>query len=156
MKIKIIAVGKRMPSWVTEAYDEYAKRLSHHFQLSLHEINLPTRGKNCDIAKLIGKEAEEILAFIEPADHVIALDERGKPWTTTQFARQIQHWQSEQTCVTFLIGGPDGLANICKQRAQVLCSLSALTLPHPLVRVVLIEQLYRAQSLLQGHPYHRD
>jgi 23S rRNA (pseudouridine1915-N3)-methyltransferase len=156
MKIKIIAVGKKMPNWVTTAYEEYAKRLSNHFQLSLHDINLPTRSKNSDLAKLMRKEADEILALIEPGDYVIALDEHGKQWHTMQLSTQLSHWQTEQSCIVFLIGGPDGLAAECKQRAQAQWSLSPLTLPHPLVRVVLIEQLYRAYSILQAHPYHRE
>lgn len=156
MKIKIVAIGKRMPPWITTAYAEYEKRLSHAFQISLHELNLPTRNKNADINKLMQQESDAILNVIAPTDYVIALDEQGKSWTTTQLAMQLDHWQTEQTCVAFLIGGPDGLAAECKQRAQTLWSLSQLTLPHPLVRVLLIEQLYRAYSILQGHPYHRE
>ena len=156
MKIKIIAVGKRMPNWVTTAYEEYAKRLSHHFQISLHEINTPTRTKNADINKLMSKEADEILALIESNDYVIALDEYGKQWTTMELAKQLDTWQQAHSTIVFLIGGPDGLATECKQRAQAQWSLSQLTLPHPLVRIVLIEQLYRAHSILQGHPYHRE
>lgn len=156
MKIKIIAIGKRMPSWVTTAYTEYEKRLRHAFQISLHELNLPTRSKNSDLTKLIQQESDNILNVITPTDYVIALDEHGKSWTTTQLATKLEYWQTEQSCLAFLIGGPDGLAADCKQRAQALWSLSHLTLPHPLVRIVLIEQLYRAYSILQGHPYHRE
>lgn len=156
MKIKIVTIGKRMPAWVTSAYEEYTKRLSHQFQITLHEINMPTRTKNSNVAKLMFQEANEILALIESNDYVIALDEHGKSWNTMQLSTQLNTWQSEHHCVVFLIGGPDGLATECKQRAQVQWSLSPLTLPHPLVRVVLIEQLYRAYSILQAHPYHRE
>ncbi|MSP53028.1 MAG: 23S rRNA (pseudouridine(1915)-N(3))-methyltransferase RlmH [Gammaproteobacteria bacterium] len=156
MKIKIITVGKRMPTWVKTAYEDYSKRLSHQFQIILHEINLPTRTKNADINKLMCKEADEILALIEPSDYVVALDEHGKSWSTSQLSTQLDKWQTEHSCIVFLIGGPDGLGTACKHRAQAQWSLSQLTLPHPLVRVVLIEQLYRAHSILQGHPYHRE
>ena len=156
MKIKIITVGKRMPPWVTTAYDEYAKRLSHNFQISMHEINTPTRTKNADISKLISKEADDILALVESTDYVIALDEHGKQWHTMELAKKLETWQQTHSTMVFLIGGPDGLATACKHRAQAQWSLSQLTLPHPLVRVVLIEQLYRAHSILQGHPYHRE
>jgi 23S rRNA (pseudouridine1915-N3)-methyltransferase len=156
MKIKIIAVGKRMPNWVTTAFNEYHKRLSHAFTITLHEVNTPTRTKNADLTKLIQQEADDILTRIERHDYVIALDEYAKQWNTQQLATQLAQWQLEYENVVFLIGGPDGLAATCKQRAQQQWSLSALTLPHPLVRIVLIEQLYRAYSILQGHPYHRE
>jgi 23S rRNA (pseudouridine1915-N3)-methyltransferase len=156
MKIKIIAIGKRMPTWVTTAYEEYAKRLSHNFQINLHEINTPTRTKNADISKLMRKEADDIVGLIDATDFVIALDEHGKQWTTMELAKQLDTWQQAHSTIVFLIGGPDGLATACKNRAQAQWSLSQLTLPHPLVRVVLIEQLYRAHSILQGHPYHRE
>ena len=156
MRIKIIAVGKKMPAWITQGYEEYAKRFTPTFKLSLHEVNIEKRHKSSAIEQLIEKEGEEILALIAPDDQVVALDERGREWSSVALSQKLQGWHDLNQTVVFLIGGPDGLAAACKKRANLEWSLSQLTLPHPLVRIVLIEQLYRAISILEGHPYHRS
>ncbi|MBL4647581.1 MAG: 23S rRNA (pseudouridine(1915)-N(3))-methyltransferase RlmH [Gammaproteobacteria bacterium] len=156
MKINLIAIGNRMPIWVNKAYQTYATRLPHDNQLNLIEIATSKRTKNCVINKILIKEGEQILGAIEKRDKVIALDERGKLWNTLQLAEQLQQWREQSSYVTLLIGGPDGLAESCKQRASEHWSLSPLTLPHPLVRVIVAEQLYRAWTIINHHPYHRQ
>lgn len=156
MQIKIIAVGKKMPAWVTQGYDDYAKRFTSDFKLSLIEIATEKRHKNSIIEKILQNEGAEILAHINPDDLVIALDEHGRLWDSVQLSKQLDQWYTLNQTVVLLIGGPDGLATSCKQRANSQWSLSPLTLPHPVVRIVLVEQLYRAISILQGHPYHRE
>jgi 23S rRNA (pseudouridine1915-N3)-methyltransferase len=155
MKIEIIAIGTQMPSWVTTAYDAYEKRLPKHFGITLTEIALPKRQKSSNIAALVMEEGEHMLARIQPSDWVVALDVKGHAYSTEEFSQEITKWQLKANPVKLLIGGPDGLAKSCLCRANQSWSLSALTLPHPLVRVILIEQWYRAYSLLSGHPYHR-
>ncbi|MBK8289108.1 MAG: 23S rRNA (pseudouridine(1915)-N(3))-methyltransferase RlmH [Pseudomonadales bacterium] len=155
MKLTIIAVGTRMPDWVQAGYSEYAKRLPRECALELKEIPLATRSKNTDIARAIEKESESILASIPAQERVIALDVLGKPQTTQTLADALRDWQMQGGNTSLLIGGPDGLSVNCLARANQRWSLSGLTLPHPLVRIVLAEQLYRAWSLLNHHPYHR-
>ncbi|GAA5524768.1 ribosomal RNA large subunit methyltransferase H [Microbulbifer aestuariivivens] len=158
MKIRILAAGGRMPAWVQEGYSEYAKRLPREISLEMVEIPLGQRGqKNAAalVEKARQKEGEAMLAALHPRDHVVALDVQGKPWSTHQLSQQLEGWQMQGDNVVLLIGGPDGLAPDCLARARQRWSLSPLTLPHPLVRVVLAEQLYRAWTLLAGHPYHK-
>lgn len=155
MKVKLIAVGTKMPNWVEQGYQEYAKRLPREFSLELVEIPPGNRGKNADIERAIRKEGELMMAKIHPSDHVVALEVLGKPWSTEQLAEQAERWKMSGQDVALLVGGPEGLAPECKQRANQQWSLSPLTLPHPMVRIILSEQIYRAWSLLQGHPYHR-
>ena len=155
MQIQLIAVGNRMPSWVTNGYQDYAKRLPRECELLLREIAPGKRGKNADIARIRDEEGERILAALGRDDRVIALEVGGKAWSTINLAEQLASWQRDGHRVSLLVGGPDGLADACRQRASHLWSLSPLTLPHPLVRVILAEQIYRAWSLLNRHPYHR-
>ncbi|WP_086481322.1 23S rRNA (pseudouridine(1915)-N(3))-methyltransferase RlmH [Oceanospirillum sanctuarii] len=155
MKIKLIAVGTKMPKWVEQGYDEYAKRLPREFSLELIEIAPGNRGKNADIERAIRKEGELMMSKISPSDHVVALEVLGKPWSTEQLAKEAEGWQMLGSDVCLLVGGPEGLAPECKQRANQQWSLSPLTLPHPMVRILLAEQVYRAWSVIQGHPYHR-
>ena len=155
MKIKLLAVGTKMPSWVTQGYDEYARRMPSDMQLQLQELGLGFRGKSPDLKRAIAKEGEQMLAAIPAQDYVIALDVLGKPWSTQQLAKQCGDWRMSGRNVTLLVGGPDGLDPACVARADQRWSLSPLTLPHPLVRVVLAEQIYRAWSLLNNHPYHK-
>lgn len=155
MKMTLVAVGTRMPAWVQAGYEEYAKRLPRDCALLLKEIPLATRGKNTDMNRAIASEGEAMLAAIPAQERVIALDVTGKPQSTEALAAQLKHWQQQGGNTSLLIGGPDGLAPACLARAQERWSLSALTLPHPLVRIVLAEQLYRAWTLLNNHPYHR-
>jgi len=155
MKIRIVAIGEKMPEWVNEGFHEYAKRLQHGLILSLTEIPAGKRGKNADLDRIIQKEGELMLAQTPSQSHCVALDVKGKSWSTEDLAKQLQQWQLKGTEINLLIGGPEGLAQSCYQRANQFWSLSPLTFPHPLVRIILAEQLYRAWSLLNNHPYHR-
>lgn len=158
MRIRIIAVGTKMPDWVEQGYAEYAKRMPRDVSVEMLELPLAQRGKNTDIATAMAKEGELMLAAIEKGgkgEQVIALDVKGKPWSTEQLAEQLAGWKMSGSNYCLLIGGPDGLAPDCLALASVKWSLSPLTLPHPLVRIVVIEQLYRACSILQNHPYHK-
>ncbi|MDD5034249.1 MAG: 23S rRNA (pseudouridine(1915)-N(3))-methyltransferase RlmH [Methylococcaceae bacterium] len=155
MQIQLLCVGNRMPGWVSEGYEEYAKRLPRECELRLREIPPGQRGKNADIARAIEDEGRKMLAAVPPADRVVALDLSGKEWSTEELADSLARWLGEGRNLCLLVGGPDGLAPACLARADERWKLSALTLPHPLVRVVLAEQIYRAWSLLHKHPYHR-
>lgn len=158
MKIRIIAAGGKMPGWVQEGYVEYAKRLPREIALEMVEVPLGNRGQKSSpalVEKARSKEGEAMLAALAPREHVVALDVQGKPWSTEQLSQQLQNWQMQGDNVALLIGGPDGLSPDCLARARQRWSLSPLTLPHPLVRVVLAEQIYRAWTLLAGHPYHK-
>ncbi|MEO8400753.1 MAG: 23S rRNA (pseudouridine(1915)-N(3))-methyltransferase RlmH [Gammaproteobacteria bacterium] len=155
MLIRLLAIGTKMPAWVTAGFSEYAKRFSAGCMVELCEIPAEKRTKNADIPRIIEREGEKLLAAIKPGNYVIALDVKGHSFSTEQLAQQLKNWQAEGRNIDMLIGGPDGLANACLQRADVKWSLSCLTLPHPLVRIILVEQLYRAVSILQNHPYHR-
>lgn len=144
-----------MPAWVEAGVAEYRKRLPPEIQFEIREIALAQRGKNADIARALQQEGEAMLAAIGSRDFVIALDVKGKSISTEQFAVDLAKWQQNGDPVSILVGGPDGLAVNCLGRAQQRWSLSALTLPHPIVRVVFAEQLYRAWSINSNHPYHR-
>lgn len=155
MRIELICIGQKMPDWVTTGYQEYAKRLPQGCSLHLVELPLPKRGKNASIPQLQREEGELILAALPKQAHIVALDERGQLWNTIQLSKQLAQWMQLYSSIALLVGGPDGLSESCLQRAQQRWSLSPLTLPHPLVRIMLAEQLYRAWSLLNNHPYHR-
>jgi 23S rRNA (pseudouridine1915-N3)-methyltransferase len=155
MRATLIAVGERMPAWVTEGYCEYVKRLSHELPLQLVEISSKLRGKSNDIARVIADEGALMTAAIPKGAHVVALDGRGKSFSSEQLAAQLQRWRMLGSDLAFLVGGPEGLAPAALQRADQHWSLGPATLPHPLVRIILAEQLYRAVSLLGNHPYHR-
>lgn len=155
MLIRILAIGTKMPDWVTAGFQEYAKRFTAGWQLELCEIPAEKRTKNPDIARIIEREGEKLLAAIKPNHQVIALDVKGHAWSTEQLAQQLKQWQIHGRPIDLLIGGPDGLSSACLKKAEQRWSLSPLTLPHPLVRIVLAEQIYRAVSILQHHPYHR-
>lgn len=144
-----------MPQWVLDGYQEYAKRLPRDLQPRLVELNLATRSKTSNSTKAKIDEAHAIFASIGERDYVIALDVLGKSISTSGLSSKLASWQMEGHSVNILIGGPDGLDQSCLDRANEKWSLSALTLPHPLVRVVLIEQIYRAWTILQNHPYHK-
>lgn len=155
MRVSLIAVGTRMPAWVEAGVNEYRKRLPPELQLDIREIALAKRGKNADIARAMQQEGSAMLAAIAPRDVVIALDVQGKNISTEQLAVRLAQWQLSGDNFSLLVGGPDGLAPECLDRARERWSLSALTLPHPLVRVLIAEQLYRAWSINNNHPYHR-
>ncbi len=155
MRVRIIAVGTKMPSWVTEASQDYLKRFPREWQVEFVEIGLGHRAKGQDVSKAIIKEGEQMLAAIDPRERVIALDVKGKSWSTEQLSEQMVDWQMQGSNIALLVGGPDGLSPLCLQKAEQRWSLSALTLPHPLVRVLLAEQLYRGWTILKNHPYHK-
>jgi 23S rRNA (pseudouridine1915-N3)-methyltransferase len=155
MKILLIAVGTRMPAWVETAFADYAGRMPRECRLQLVEIPAAERGKNADIARAKQSEGEKMLKAIPRDSYVIALDERGDTLGSPEWARDMQVWLQSGRDTCLLVGGPDGHAPEVLQRADRRWSLSKLVLPHPLVRVLVAEQLYRAWSLLSNHPYHR-
>jgi len=155
MKIRLIAVGTKMPSWVQEGFAEYTKRMPHDCRIELIELPIGPRGKNQPVSKAIEKEGQAMLAAMKPQNTCVALEVLGKPWSTEQLAKQMTGWRMEGQDVDLLVGGPDGLSPQCTQKATQKWSLSPLTLPHPLVRVLLAEQLYRAWTVNNNHPYHK-
>lgn len=155
-RISIVAVGKRMPAWVGEGYTEYQKRLQHELDITLVEVNQATRGKNTPAASAMQAESVNILRAVPPDSRIIVLDEGGKNVDTRGLSKKMEEWQLQGNDICFVIGGADGLDTAVKQRADECWSLSAFTLPHMLVRIILIEQLYRAWCILRNHPYHRD
>lgn len=144
-----------MPDWVDRAYQEYAKRMTGACSLHLKEIDPGHRGKGANAEVARRNEGERMLAALPKGAGVVALDQRGQVWSTAQLARNMAGWMHDGRDLALLVGGPEGLAEDCRRRADRLWSLSPLTFPHPLVRVILAEQLYRAWSILEGHPYHR-
>lgn len=156
MRVRVIAVGTRMPAWVRSACQDYLARLGAHLNVAVLEIEPGTRTAGGTPAKAIATEAKRLLATLRPGEHVVALDERGTQFTTRELAAWFGARQQAGEDLALLIGGPDGLAPEVLARSHARWSLSKLTLPHALVRVVLAEQLYRAQSILLNHPYHRD
>jgi 23S rRNA (pseudouridine1915-N3)-methyltransferase len=155
MRIHLIAVGTRMPAWVTDGFQEYARRMPRECRLQLIEIPPGRRGKSASAEQARAQEGGQILAALPKDCRVIALDVRGRTWSTEALAARLQEWLGAGRDVALLVGGPDGLAADCLSRADESWSLSALTFPHALVRVLLAEQLYRAWTLGTGHPYHR-
>ena len=145
-----------MPAWVTTAFEEYTKRMPRECAVELKEIAPAHRSKSGKADKYKADEAKRILAAMPKGAHLVALDERGKPWTTRALSQQLDGWMGQGQDVALIVGGPDGLDRSLMQQAQQKWSLSPLTLPHPMVRVLLAEQLYRAWTILQGHPYHRE
>jgi 23S rRNA (pseudouridine1915-N3)-methyltransferase len=155
MQVTIAAVGTRLEQWIYDAVESYRKRLPHHLKLELQEVAPARRTASSATATAIETEGERLLRRVRPDTLTFALDERGQQWSSPELASQLGIWLQHHPHVTILIGGPDGLAEACRKRAQRLWSLSRLTLPHGLVRVLVAEQIYRAWTILQGHPYHR-
>lgn len=145
-----------MPVWVNQAWEDYARRFPPSIPLDLKQIKTPRRAKNADVAACRRKEGEDLLAAIPQGDLVVALDVTGKSWSTMDLAQRLGGWMQEGRGVTFLIGGPDGLPEACTSHADLRWSLGSGTYPHALARVMVAEQLYRAWSITQNHPYHRD
>lgn len=156
MKLLIVSVGHKMPDWITAGYNEYVKRMPREAKIELVEVKPEPRTTGKTTAQIMEAEAQRILAALPQGCLRIALDERGAQPTTKRLAEQMQDWMREGRDVAFIVGGADGLHDSVKQAAQHLMALSALTLPHAMVRVLLAEQLYRAHSLLHNHPYHRE
>lgn len=155
MKLRLLAIGTRMPGWVQEGFTDYAKRLSGDISLDLVEITAGKRLKATDLSRVKEEEGEALLAALRPQERVIVLDVPGKALSTEDMAARLKDWQVDGRPAAILVGGPEGLSRAVRERADETWSLSRLTLPHPLVRVVIAEQLYRSWSLLKGHPYHR-
>ena len=145
-----------MPGWVNEGVADYSKRITRDLNFTLLEVPLAKRSKNQSSDVFKAKEGADLLAQVSSSDLVIALDVKGKSFSTADLAVQLERFRAQGQDIALLIGGPDGLDAACLERADQRWSLSGLTLPHTLVRILLIEQLYRAQSILSGHPYHRD
>jgi 23S rRNA (pseudouridine1915-N3)-methyltransferase len=156
MKFHLIAVSQRVPDWIEQGYYEFAKRLPVEHRINLIEIAASKRHKNSDARRLLEREAQQMTAAIPKSAIVIALDVSGQQLSTQQLAQQFSVWQREGRDVALLVGGPDGLAPDCVARAQFVWSLSLLTFPHALVRIMIAEQLYRAWSINNEHPYHRS
>lgn len=155
MRVRVIAVGTRMNAWVQAACDDYARRLRGADAPELVEIAVARRHGAGDARRAIKLEGERILALLGPREYVVALEERGRSFTSLQLSAWLGERRARGEPLSFIIGGPDGLDGAVTERAQLRWSLSALTFPHALVRVLLAEQLYRASTLLAGHPYHR-
>lgn len=155
MHIHIIAVGDRMPAWVEEAYGEYARRMPREFRLKLHEIPAGKRGKNADLVRLTRDEGARQLSAVPNGCRIVALDVAGRALDSNGLASRLRRQMEAGRDLALLIGGPEGLSPECLAAAEERWSLSALTLAHPVVRVVVAEQLYRAWSIISHKPYHR-
>ena len=156
MKLIILAVGHKMPSWISEGFNEYSKRMPREAKIELVEIKPEPRTTGKSVVQIMEAEAQRIQAALPKDVLRIVLDERGKHWTTRQLTEQMKDWLSGGRDVAFIIGGADGLHESVRTSAHQLLALSAMVLPHGMVRVLLAEQLYRAHSLLHNHPYHRE
>ena len=155
MKLRVVALGQRMPAWIDAGWNEYARRMPRDFPLELVALKAEPRDRGRTAAQMLAAEALRIRAACSDA-RTIALDERGQPWTTRNLADSLSRWRDEGCDIAFVIGSADGLDPSVKREASAIVALSALTLPHGLVRVLVAEQLYRAASLLARHPYHRE
>ena len=155
MRIHLLAVGQKMPAWVEQGYKEYAQRMPVEARLELKEIAPGKRGKNADIKRIVQDEGQRIQQAIPKNSRIVVLDVKGKSWSTERLADRLGDWMQSGQDVSLLVGGPEGLSADCRALADEKWSLSPLTFPHPLVRVILAEQLYRAWSVLRNHPYHR-
>lgn len=155
MKLVVAAVGTRMPGWVTTAWDDYAKRLPSDCSLELREIRPEDRRSGKTPAQMMAAEAERLRACVPPGALTVALDERGRDVSTMDVFHTLQEWRTTTQHVVFFIGGPDGLDDGLKREAGLRWRVSSMTLPHPMVRVLLAEQLYRAWAIMTNHPYHR-
>ncbi|HEY9200300.1 MAG TPA: 23S rRNA (pseudouridine(1915)-N(3))-methyltransferase RlmH [Gammaproteobacteria bacterium] len=155
MRILLLAVGQKMPAWIEQGYQEYAQRMPAEARLELKEIAPGKRGKNADIKRIVEDEGQRMIAAIPRGAHIVVLDVEGRGHSTEQLAQRMDEWMHSGQDICLLVGGPEGLSAECRALADEKWSLSALTFPHPLVRVILAEQLYRAWSVLRNHPYHR-
>jgi len=155
MQIHLIAMGQRMPAWVNQGVNEFVKRMPPECRIKVVEIPASKRSKTTDLNRLMQQEGEKMLAAIPKGALVVAMDVKGKVCSTEELSQQLDGWLQGGRDVAMLIGGPEGLAPACLEKAEVSLSLSNMTLPHPLVRIILTEQLYRAMSILKNHPYHK-
>lgn len=155
MKIRILTITHKSPAWIKAGYEDFAKRMPASCALELIEIPAEKRTANADLKRIAQREGKKMFDLIKPGHHVIALDKDGKNWTSEQLADQLKDWLQGGRNIDLLVGGPEGLAPECKEKAETIWSLSKLTFPHLIVRLILAEQLYRAHSILQNSPYHR-
>jgi len=156
VNIQIIAVGHKMPAWVDQAFNEYAKRMPRQQAVTLTAIATAARTTGQTRARLQQQEAQKIQARIKPGSYNIVLDEKGKQWSTLEWAEHYRHWLQQTPQLNFILGGPDGLLPQLLQQADQKIALGKMTMPHGLARVVLMEQIYRVWSVVAGHPYHRE
>jgi 23S rRNA (pseudouridine1915-N3)-methyltransferase len=155
MRISIIAASSRQPAWITAGFEEYAERLRGRCKLALVEVALGKRKGAESVDRAVEAEGKRLLAAVPPGAHIVALTETGKQWSTAELAARLRAWLTTGAPLAFVIGGPDGLADACLARAAERWALSRLTLPHGLARIAVAEALYRAWTVLEGHPYHR-
>ena len=155
MKIKILSFGEKPPKWVIEGFNEYKKRLSKNIKLELIELAIAKRTKTGNPKLWLEQEAKVILSKLNPNDYLVALDVSSKNISTEELAHKLQNWQTENPNVVILIGGPDGIDQSIKNIAKDKISISKMTFPHSIVRIIIAEQLYRAFTILEGHPYHK-
>jgi len=155
MHIRLLAVGDRQPTWVDDAFGRYTERYPREWKFRLDTLPTVRRSKNNKTRQARDAESKQVLARLSKTEQVILLDEQGTQLTSPSLAERLADWQSSRRDLSFIIGGPDGVSGACRQRADFVWSLSRLTLPHGLARILLAEQLYRAWSLQTGHPYHR-
>lgn len=156
MQIQLLAVGTKMPTWVKEGFEQYQKRFPGDCKLVLTEIPAQKRTKKADVKRIMQDEGKALIQAIPKSNKVITLEVKGNAWDTPKLAKQLSAWQMDGRDVTLLVGGPEGLSDECLALAEQRWSLSNLTLPHPMVRLIIAESLYRAWSLNNNHPYHRE
>lgn len=156
MRLVLIAVGERMPPWVTQGFDDYVRRMPRECTLELVELSAARRGRGTVVNRAITEEGQRLLEACPKRCRRIALDERGQLWRTAEVAARLDDWLQGGTDIALLVGGADGLSAEVKASADANWSLSPLTLPHALVRILVAEQLYRAWTILKRHPYHRE
>ncbi len=156
MHIRLLAVGDRQPAWVDDAFDNYSGRFPREWKFRMDCLATARRSRNNKSQDAMDAESEQLLARIKNNEQVVLLDEKGSQMTSQTIAARLADWQADGRDLCFIIGGPDGVSDACRQRADVTWSLSDLTLPHGLARVLFAEQMYRAWSLQTGHPYHRE
>ncbi len=155
LRIELLTVGTRAPGWVTDGFNEYQKRLPRDWQLGLTEIQVAKRRKGESLEKLRNMEGDKILASVKNNSRLVSLDRSGSKWNTEMLARKLDDWQLDYGQIQLMVGGPDGLSDTCLARADESWSLSELTFPHFIVRILIAEQIYRAWSILNSHPYHK-
>ncbi|MDA1063562.1 MAG: 23S rRNA (pseudouridine(1915)-N(3))-methyltransferase RlmH [Proteobacteria bacterium] len=156
MHIRLLAVGERQPSWVDDAAANYSGRFPREWKFRIDCVPTARRSKSNNAQNAMDVEAEQLLLRIKSNEQVVLLDEKGTQHSSQALATRLSEWQTDGRDLCFIIGGPDGVADACRQRADAVWSLSSLTLPHGLARVLFLEQMYRAWSLQNGHPYHRE
>ena len=155
MRLKVVAVGTRLPDWQQQGFREYARRLPRELRIELVEIAAAARAKSTPAARAVDKESERMLSALGANDYVVALERGGIQYDTESLAGLLETWLGQGRDVALLIGGAGGLSEACRQRSDLHWSLSELTFPHGMVRMMVAEQLYRAWSILRNHPYHR-